>query len=60
MGGWLAEQGFEIALAHDQSTAQHHLANEPIDVALVDLRLGSEDGFALGSDEGSLDGAILG
>ena len=45
MGGWLAEQGFEICLAHDRQTAEQFMANESIDLALVDLRLGTEDGF---------------
>ena len=45
MGMWLQEEGFKTFLAANQQTAEKHLANQPIDLALVDLRLGKDDGF---------------
>jgi len=45
MGAWLQDQGFKTLLAANIQTAEKHLANHPIDLALVDLRLGHEDGF---------------
>jgi DNA-binding NtrC family response regulator len=45
MGAWLQDEGFKTFLAANQQTAEKHLTNQPIDLALVDLRLGSEDGF---------------
>jgi DNA-binding NtrC family response regulator len=45
MGAWLQDQGFKTCLAANVKTAEKHLANHPIDLALVDLRLGHEDGF---------------
>lgn len=47
MGGWLADQGFQVFLAESCETA-HSIMNEKlIDLALVDVRLGNEDGFDL-------------
>lgn len=45
MGQWLREQGYKTYLAANCQTAEKHLSQHPIDLALVDLRLGSEDGF---------------
>lgn len=45
MGTWLQEQGFDISLAHSFETASNRLSSQVFDVALVDLRLGAEDGF---------------
>ena len=45
MGVWLEEQGYQTRLATTQSQAQQLLSNHTIDLALVDLRLGDEDGF---------------
>ncbi len=47
MGLWLEEQGYQIFLAANQKTAEKHLAANPIDLALVDLRLGAEDGMSI-------------
>lgn len=47
MGGWMAEQGFEVGLAHDCQTAEAHLAQNEFDLALVDLHLGADDGFSV-------------
>ncbi len=45
MGLWLQDLGFKTSLAANLQTAEKHLAKQPIDLALVDLRLGSGDGF---------------
>lgn len=45
MGRWLVDQGFSVYLADSCETAFHILAEQTIDLALVDLRLGHEDGF---------------
>ncbi len=45
MGDWLKESGFETTLAVNVSSAKRELANRPFELALVDLRLGTEDGF---------------
>ncbi len=45
MGSWLADQGYRVFMAANCRTAEKHLANNQIDLALVDLRLGNEDGF---------------
>ena len=45
MGSWLVEQGFNIFLADSCESANDILAEHAIDLALVDLRLGDEDGF---------------
>lgn len=45
MGDWLKECGFETTLAVNVSSAKRELANRQFELALVDLRLGSEDGF---------------
>ena len=45
MGSWLVDQGFKTFLAANCQTAERHLGNIEIDLALVDLRLGNEDGF---------------
>ncbi len=45
MGTWLSEQGFNVYLAENVDAAKNQLSNHQIDLALVDLRLGQEDGF---------------
>jgi DNA-binding NtrC family response regulator len=45
MGAWLDEQGFHTMQATNCEAAEKHLASNPVDLALVDLRLGNEDGF---------------
>ncbi len=47
MADWLNSLGFQTFLSSDLKSAQNWLSCETIDVALVDLRLGSEDGFEL-------------
>ncbi len=47
MGDWLADQGFQISLANDIESARVVLKDESIDLALVDLRLGTEDGLQI-------------
>ena len=47
MGEWLNANGFETGLAHNIDSATHLLSNAPYDLALIDLRLGPEDGFDL-------------
>lgn len=45
MGAWLDEQGFHTMQATNREAAEKHLASSHVDLALVDLRLGNEDGF---------------
>ncbi len=45
MGPWLASQGFQLQLAVDRASAERLLREQAIDVALIDIRLGAEDGF---------------
>ena len=45
MGGWLADQGMTVFLAESPSAAERQLGEHQIDVALVDIRLGPDDGF---------------
>ncbi len=45
MGAWLDDQGFQTFQATNRQTAEKHLAAHELDLALVDLRLGNEDGF---------------
>jgi two-component system, NtrC family, response regulator AtoC len=47
MAEWLGEQGFATFSATNIAAAEKILAREKIDVALVDVRLGNEDGFDL-------------
>ena len=47
MGSWLTELGFQTFLAHNFESAGKILSNETIHVALVDVRLGPEDGFEI-------------
>jgi DNA-binding NtrC family response regulator len=47
MGQWLAEQGFQIGTATCAAEALGLLEQHPFTLALVDIRLGNEDGFAL-------------
>jgi DNA-binding NtrC family response regulator len=45
MGEWMREQGFKVLLAANAKAAESQLANNVVQLALVDLRLGNEDGF---------------
>lgn len=47
MGDWLVAVGFETELAQDIDSAKDLLSNSDFDLALIDLRLGPEDGFDL-------------
>jgi DNA-binding NtrC family response regulator len=50
MGSWLNEQGFQVSLASNADQAKKILGDKAIDLALFDLRLGSEDGLTLLAD----------
>ncbi len=45
MGQWLSEQEFTVWLANDRKSAEQMLKEHPIDLAIVDIRLGADDGF---------------
>ncbi|MDX1946769.1 MAG: sigma-54 dependent transcriptional regulator [Pirellulaceae bacterium] len=45
MAAWLREQGYEVRTANGQSDACRLIAAEPVDLALVDIRLADGDGF---------------
>lgn len=47
MGAWLVEQGFTVSLASNSEEALRLLSEKDHDLALIDLRLGDEDGMAL-------------
>ncbi len=47
MGEWLQSCGFPTTIAQDITSAQAALADQTFDLALVDVRLGPEDGFDL-------------
>ncbi|MFN9342054.1 MAG: response regulator, partial [Planctomycetota bacterium] len=47
MGQWLSEQGFQVGLASNGAQALDLLASHSFTLALVDIRLGEEDGFSL-------------
>ena len=47
MGNWLNDLGYQTFLAQDFASAGKFLSSESIDVALVDVRLGTEDGFEI-------------
>jgi DNA-binding NtrC family response regulator len=48
MGGWLAgEQNYQVSLASNSAEAIQTVRNTRIDLAVVDLRLGHEDGLEL-------------
>jgi DNA-binding NtrC family response regulator len=47
MGSWLADIGYRVSLAANREQARAVLGERAIDLALVDLRLGSEDGLEL-------------
>ena len=47
MGQWLETQGYSVQAAGNIEEAKQRLAESTFDVALVDLRLGNEDGFDL-------------
>ena len=45
MGAWLSDQGYEVQLSQDVASAKGLLDDHHFDLALVDLRLGAEDGM---------------
>ena len=47
MGSWLVEQGYRVSLASNVEEARKMLADRVHDLALIDLRLGSDDGLEL-------------
>ena len=47
MGAWLVDQGFQVSLATNTSEALAKLNEHFHDLALIDLRLGGEDGMEL-------------
>lgn len=47
MAPWLQENGFQVSSAKDIDTAKQHLGQQPFELALIDVRLGTEDGFEL-------------
>ena len=47
MGSWLSTQGFSVQLASDIKSAKDRLGDSSFEVALIDLRLGDDDGFEL-------------
>ena len=47
MGQWLDSQNFAVQVASNITEAKNRLADSSFDVALIDLRLGDEDGFDL-------------
>ena len=47
MGQWLESQSFAIQVASSIREAKDRLKNDSFDAALIDLRLGNEDGFDL-------------
>ena len=48
MGGWLAsDQGYVVSMASSIAEAMTCVETEDFDLALVDLRLGNEDGMEL-------------
>ena len=47
MGEWLNESGFPTTIANNIASAQEALSNTTFDLALIDIRLGAEDGFEL-------------
>lgn len=52
MGEWLQEQGFRVHLARNRANATTCLKQHRVDLALIDVRLGPEDGFDLLRDCG--------
>lgn len=47
MSSWLASQGYSVHAADGCATAQKIIENSPLDVAVIDLRLGDGDGFEI-------------
>ena len=47
MGSWLNDQGFVVSLANCCEAAKELLAEAEFDLAIVDLRLGAEDGMTI-------------
>ena len=45
MGAWLADQGFQVSLASDGESARQRLNETTFDLALLDVRIGHDDGF---------------
>jgi DNA-binding NtrC family response regulator len=50
MGAWLVDQGYQVSLAANSEAARKILSEKTIDLALFDLRLGTEDGLTLLAD----------
>ncbi|MFK7766599.1 MAG: sigma-54-dependent transcriptional regulator [Mariniblastus sp.] len=50
MGSWLVEQGYKVSLASNAEEAKKIQADRAHDLALIDLRLGPDDGLELLSD----------
>lgn len=47
MGSWLEDQAYRVSLAVNSEQAREVLGERAIDLALIDLRLGSDDGLEL-------------
>jgi DNA-binding NtrC family response regulator len=47
MGAWLGDQGYAVQLSADNASARKQLESQSFDLALVDLRLGPDDGMEL-------------
>ena len=47
MGAWLGDQGYDVQLGADIASATKLLGSQSFDLALVDLRLGADDGLSL-------------
>ena len=47
MGEWLNSVGYPTFIAGNTEQAKQHLSQQTFDLALIDLRLGPEDGFEL-------------
>jgi DNA-binding NtrC family response regulator len=50
MGAWLMDQNYLVSLASNSDEAKKAIEKNKVDLALIDLRLGSEDGLALLKD----------
>ena len=47
MGAWLTDQGFQVSLASNAELARQCLNETTFDLALLDVRIGHDDGFEL-------------
>lgn len=50
MGAWLVDQGYRVSSVSNSEEAKKILAERNVDLALIDLRLGEEDGLQLLAD----------